>query len=58
VDEHFFDLKNKEGALDSANKHVYNGISWEQIRQELDSKQYKDKKQAYKCVAWMMHSHV
>ena len=56
VDEHFFDLKNKQGVTDSADTHVYNGVNWQQIRDEIDSKQYKDKQQAYKWV-YKLYTH-
>ena len=51
VDQHFFDLNNQQGTLDSVKTHVYNSISWDQVRGEFEKKPLKDREQSYKEIS-------
>lgn len=43
VEDHFLDLSNKDGVVDSVNKHTYNGVLWPELKSEMDATKLRDR---------------
>ncbi len=50
VEEHFLDLNNQNGVADSSRTKIFNGLSWPEIRLDLDQTKLESREDTYAAV--------